>query len=96
MTGLAPAKRRKTKLEATLLIRRFLDRLAALKVLDPACGSGNFLYLALQGVKDLENASVYILKENLRNLRTQQCQRLSVATFLMSFCSLRLWVLMTY
>ena len=28
-------------------------------VLDPACGSGNFLYLALQGVKDLE------LKANL-------------------------------
>ena len=23
-------------------------------ILDPACGSGNFLYLALQGVKDLE------------------------------------------
>ncbi|MDX6462541.1 MAG: hypothetical protein QOE55_6238 [Acidobacteriaceae bacterium] len=27
-------------------------------ILDPACGSGNFLYLALQGVKDLENRVV--------------------------------------
>ena len=32
----------------------FIDRLCALRILDPACGSGNFLYLALQGVKDIE------------------------------------------
>ena len=37
------------------LIRRFLmDRLQNLKILDPACGSGNFLYVALQKLKDLE------------------------------------------
>jgi type II restriction/modification system DNA methylase subunit YeeA len=34
---------------------RFLERLRNVRILDPACGSGNFLYLALQGVKDLEN-----------------------------------------
>ena len=34
---------------------RFLERLLRVRILDPACGSGNFLYLALQGVKDLEN-----------------------------------------
>ena len=33
----------------------FLDRLRAFTVLDPACGSGNFLYLALQTLKDLEH-----------------------------------------
>lgn len=32
----------------------FVDRLCAIRILDPACGSGNFLYLALQAVKDLE------------------------------------------
>ena len=32
----------------------FIDRLCDLRILDPACGSGNFLYLALQGVKDIE------------------------------------------
>ena len=32
----------------------FFERLKALRVLDPACGSGNFLYLALQSLKDLE------------------------------------------
>jgi hypothetical protein len=33
---------------------QFLDKLAALKVLDPACGSGNFLYVSLRLLKDLE------------------------------------------
>ena len=33
----------------------FLKRLRAFTVLDPACGSGNFLYLALQALKDLEH-----------------------------------------
>jgi type II restriction/modification system DNA methylase subunit YeeA len=32
----------------------FIERLCGLRILDPACGSGNFLYLALQGVKDIE------------------------------------------
>ena len=35
--------------------RSFLNRLRAFTVLDPACGSGNFLYLALQALKDLEH-----------------------------------------
>ena len=32
----------------------FLERLRRFTVLDPACGSGNFLYLALHALKDLE------------------------------------------
>jgi len=32
----------------------FKERLKNFKVLDPACGSGNFLYLALQSLKDIE------------------------------------------
>ncbi len=33
---------------------QFQERLAGVTVLDPACGSGNFLYLALRGLLDLE------------------------------------------
>jgi type II restriction/modification system DNA methylase subunit YeeA len=36
----------------------FIDRLCALRILDPACGSGNFLYLALQAVKDIEYRAI--------------------------------------
>ena len=35
--------------------RAFLERLRRFTVLDPACGSGNFLYLALHALKDLEH-----------------------------------------
>ena len=41
--------------EAERRYRTFLNRLRAFTVLDPACGSGNFLYLALQALKDLEH-----------------------------------------
>ncbi|MGY3584430.1 type II restriction/modification system DNA methylase subunit YeeA [Bradyrhizobium sp. USDA 4341] len=35
--------------------RSFLNKLRAFTVLDPACGSGNFLYLALLALKDIEH-----------------------------------------
>ena len=41
--------------EAERRYRAFLNRLRGFTVLDPACGSGNFLYLALQALKDLEH-----------------------------------------
>ncbi len=41
--------------EAERRYGRFLARLRAFTVLDPACGSGNFLYLALHALKDLEH-----------------------------------------
>jgi len=40
--------------KADLVLREFLGRLQAVTVLDPACGSGNFLYVTLQKLKDLE------------------------------------------
>ena len=55
-----PPKRAKTNrtmsgIDAAEEVRsRFLERLRQVTILDPACGSGNFLYLALQGVKDIE------------------------------------------
>ena len=36
-------------------LRDFADKIAAIKVLDPACGSGNFLYVALRLLLDLQN-----------------------------------------
>lgn len=37
------------------LLAVYLERLKNFRVLDPACGSGNFLYLALLSLKDLEH-----------------------------------------
>ncbi len=53
--GKALAARTKKWNEANRQYRAFLDRLRKFTVLDPACGSGNFLYIALQALKDLEH-----------------------------------------
>ena len=42
--------------KADAMAHGFLERLGKLRFLDPACGSGNFLYVTLQKVKDLEKA----------------------------------------
>lgn len=53
------AKRKKSgdkaEREAQSVFTSYLERLKAFRVLDPACGSGNFLYLALRALKDLEH-----------------------------------------
>jgi len=46
-------KRHNTTLQYNLL-NKFVERLANIRVLDPACGSGNFLYVSLQLLLDLE------------------------------------------
>jgi len=40
--------------EARQELVRFLNRLTSLRILDPACGSGNFLYVTLEHLKRLE------------------------------------------
>ena len=51
----SPSTRTRRHHEAERRYRTFLDRLRAFTVLDPACGSGYFLYLAQQALKDLEH-----------------------------------------
>ena len=55
---LSPAEKRKAEKlndEAAKIHGAFIDRLVNFRVLDPACGSGNFLYVALRSLKDLEH-----------------------------------------
>jgi type II restriction/modification system DNA methylase subunit YeeA len=51
----------------------FLKRLDDVRVLDPACGSGNFLYLAMQGLKDLERRAIVEAVEMGLTLRVVHC-----------------------
>ncbi|HEX3146245.1 MAG TPA: DNA methyltransferase [Pyrinomonadaceae bacterium] len=50
--------------DATRMVRDFHHRLSEIKVLDPACGSGNFLYVMLQKLKDLEKEVLVYASEN--------------------------------
>jgi hypothetical protein len=56
-------KEGKTK-EAQAALHDFHQRLCAIRVLDPACGSGNFLYVALEHLKRLEG-EVLLQREEL-------------------------------
>lgn len=56
--------RRKATGEAESIIHRFLVRLQTVKVLDPACGSGNFLYVTLQKLKDMEKEVILYSMDN--------------------------------
>jgi len=58
-------------IQARELVRRFHDQLCEIKVLDPACGTGNFLCVAMELMKRLEGEileTLVDLGENLVNL----------------------------
>lgn len=64
-----PEKNIKAVAQARKIVNEFFDRLTRIRVLDPACGSGNFLYVALDLFKRLENEIIDQL-DNLGEDRT--------------------------
>ena len=60
------AARAKPQADLTKLLLGFSSKLAGVRVLDPACGSGNFLYVALKALLDLEKEVItYAAKAGL-------------------------------
>lgn len=55
LRGAELAARTKALNEAEKRHKAFVDRLKAFRILDPACGSGNFLFLGLKALKDIEH-----------------------------------------
>lgn len=67
--GTVERLRRGKKPEAAIAaVQKFHDELCALRILDPACGTGNFLYVALELLKRLEGEVL----EALANLGGQE------------------------
>lgn len=56
------ARTRATKQLETLLMG-YMHRIASVQVLDPACGSGNFLYVALRELLDLQKQVISFMGE---------------------------------
>ena len=52
---------------ALAVLDAFIDRLTSVTVLDPACGSGNFLYIALRALLDLEKDVIDYAAEHGRH-----------------------------
>ena len=64
LTAFSTAERQKAEgraAEARRTVTAFHDRLCATRVLDPACGTGNFLYVALELMKRLEGEVLEVL-----------------------------------
>ncbi len=54
LSGRKVTKATPIEMNPTAVFEAFLARLRAVRVLDPACGSGNFLFVTLWALKDLE------------------------------------------
>jgi hypothetical protein len=75
--GQQKANQTKSRKVLTDLLQGFATELASVRVLDPACGSGNFLYVALKRILDLEKeVSVFSANSGLSGLlpRTNPAQ----------------------
>lgn len=57
------ARRKNDPTKALKEVKSFHQRLCTVKILDPACGSGNFLYVALEKMKSLEGEIIATLEE---------------------------------
>jgi type II restriction/modification system DNA methylase subunit YeeA len=87
--GLAPA--------ASLALKSFADEIAALRVLDPACGSGNFLYLALRELLDLQKqvivfADEHGLDEIQLTVNPQQLYGLEINPYAHQLAQITVWI----
>ena len=78
-------------------LRAFQQRLFEVEVLDPACGSGNFLYLALRSLLDLEKevidfAAVRGLGELTPTVRPDQMLGLEINSYAAELARTALWI----
>jgi type II restriction/modification system DNA methylase subunit YeeA len=83
--------------DANVRLRRFHERLSTLKVLDPACGSGNFLYVTLQRLKDLEKevlvyAGVHQLGSFLPQVGPWQFYGIEINPYAFELAQTTLWI----
>ncbi len=77
-------------------ISTFLQELHQLRVLDPACGSGNFLYIALQTIKDLEHEVVTFAEQvgapGFRLVGPRQFYGIEINVFARELTSMVIWI----
>jgi len=75
----------------------FLDRLSKFRVLDPACGSGNFLYVALHALHDIERrAHGDVLRLGLQHppprVSVKQLRGIEIERYAAELARVTLWI----
>ncbi|MFH1732493.1 MAG: DNA methyltransferase [Planctomycetota bacterium] len=94
---LTPAQKRKARREAERMIAQFLHRLQSVKVLDPACGSGNFLYVTLQKLLDFEKqVGLYAMDRLavgfLPRVRPEQLYGIEINPYAFELAQMVVWI----
>ena len=82
---------------ARVRLAAFQQRLFEVEVLDPACGSGNFLYLALRSLLDLEKqvidfSAAYDWKDMRPTVKPDQMLGLEVNAYAAELARTALWI----
>lgn len=92
----SPAAKRKKIQQRDRTLLDFVERLAHVTILDPACGSGNFLYVALHLLLDLEKEVIsYAARHGLGLLpqvRPTQLAGIEVNTYAQELASVVIWI----
>ena len=83
--------------DATRRYIGFKERLKNFKVLDPACGSGNFLYLALQSLKDIElrvglEAEALGLERGFPEVGPQAMHGIELSPYAVELAKVTVWI----
>jgi SAM-dependent methyltransferase len=90
------AKESKPRRDFNKLIRDYVERLAHVTVLDPACGSGNFLYVALRLLLDLEKEVITYAAKNalglLPQVRPTQLHGIEINPFAQELAQVVIWI----
>jgi type II restriction/modification system DNA methylase subunit YeeA len=82
--------------KATKLLRDFVKKLSSIRVLDPACGSGNFLYVSLALLKALEKEVIAVALKNKITIKPQvhprQLLGLETNHYAVELASIVIWI----
>ncbi|HUE70288.1 MAG TPA: DNA methyltransferase [Pirellulaceae bacterium] len=94
--GAAVKRESKPRREFNKLLRDFVERLAHVTVLDPACGSGNFLYVALRLLLDLEKEVITFAAGHglglLPQVRPTQLHGIEINPFAQELAQVVIWI----
>lgn len=87
----------KLKKEMHTLLLDFLDGMSKIRVLDPACGSGNFLYVSMNLLKDLEKEVILFaggmgLTLPLYQVTPAQLYGIEVNTYAHELAQVAVWI----
>jgi hypothetical protein len=95
--GIKATSQQAQRLRVRSLLARFHNRLASIRVLDPACGSGNFLYVSLALLKALEKeviafAALHDITDIRPRVHPRQLHGIEISPYAVELASVVIWI----